>query len=121
MMPNQERFDTEDGYYSTLFHELIHATGHEKRLNRPTLMESAGYGSDPYCREELIAEMGSAFLCGYSEIAERTVESSAAYVKHWLGQLKNDKTLVVQAAGQAQRAADFILGTTFEENEVSHD
>ena len=94
-MPARERFDHEGGYFSTLFHELIHSTGHEKRLKRTTLNESTGYGSNPYCKEELIAEMGAAFLCGQAELAERTVDRSAAYIKHWLEQLQNDQTLIV--------------------------
>jgi antirestriction protein ArdC len=73
-------------------------------------MERNGYGSDPYAREELIAEMGSAFLCGYAGIEDRTIDSSAAYLEGWLKQLKEDKTLIVHAAAQAQKAADFILG-----------
>jgi len=109
-LPSRERFTDAEGYYATVFHELVHATGHESRLNRATLTEKAGFGSNPYCKEELIAEMGAAFLCGQAEIAERTIDNSAAYVKHWLEQLKNDRTLIVQAAAQAQKAADFILG-----------
>jgi antirestriction protein ArdC len=120
-LPARERFHTEEGYYATLFHELVHSTGHEKRLKRSTLAESSGYGSNPYCREELIAEMGAAFLCGHAEIAERTIENSAAYIQGWLTQLKSDKTLIVQAAAQAQKAADFILGRTFAESEAAHD
>ena len=84
--------------------------GSSSRLKRSTLGTPAGYGSDPYCREELIAEMGSAFLCGHAEIIERTIDSSAAYIQHWLDRIKADKTLIVQAAAQAQKAADFILG-----------
>ncbi len=113
-MPNRARFDTDAGYFSVLFHELIHSTGHDSRLNRPTLTESAGFGSNPYCKEELIAEMGAAFLCGQAGIAEQTLENSAAYVENWLTQLQHDKKLIVQAAGQAQRAADFILGVIHE-------
>ena len=109
-IPLQERFESEECYYTTLFHELIHSTGHETRLKRATLAETNGFGSDPYCKEELIAEMGAAFLCGQAEIAERTIESSAAYIKAWLEKLQSDKTLVVQAAAQAQKAADFIMG-----------
>ncbi len=109
-LPEWERFERAEGYYATLFHELVHATGHESRLNRPTLTEKAGFGSNPYCKEELIAEMGAAFLCGQAEIVERTINNSAAYLKHWLEQLKNDRTLIVSAAAQAQKAADFILG-----------
>lgn len=120
-LPPRERFEQAEGYYTTLFHELIHSTGHDKRLKRSTLTESAGYGSNPYCKEELIAEMGAAFLCGQAEIAERTIDNSAAYIKGWLEQLQSDKMLIVQAAAQAQKAADFILGRSFQESEVAHD
>ena len=112
-MPDRARFDSEDGYFGTVYHELIHATGSKSRLNRPTLTESMGFGSDPYCKEELIAEMGAAFLCGQAGIAN-TIENSAAYVKGWLEQLQNDRSLIVQAAAQAQKAADFILGIKHE-------
>jgi len=120
-VPVRERFERTEDYYSTVFHELVHSTGHEKRLKRSTLTESAGYGSNPYCKEELIAEMGAAFLCGLAEIGERTIDNSAAYLKGWLEQLRNDKTLIVQAAAQAQRAEDYILGRTFVESEAPHD
>lgn len=109
-MLDQARFQSEDHYHATLFHELVHSTGHEKRLKRASIMERNGYGSDPYAKEELIAEMGSAFLCGYTGIVDRTINSSAAYLEGWLKSLKDDKTLIVQAAAQAQKAADFILG-----------
>jgi antirestriction protein ArdC len=115
-MPDRARFETEAGYFATLFHELIHSTGHASRLNRPTLTEAAGFGSNPYCKEELIAEMGAAFLCGQTEIAEQTLENSAAYVQNWLEALQNDKMLIVQAAAQAQKATDFILGIKHEES-----
>jgi len=108
-MPERARFDNEAGYFATFYHELTHATGHPSRLNRPTLTESAGFGSNPYCKEELIAEMGAAFLCGHAGLAETTVESSASYLQNWLAALQNDKKLMVQAAAQAQKAADFIL------------
>ena len=115
-LPARERFERAEDYYSTIFHELIHSTGHEKRLNRTTLAEHNGFGSDPYCKEELIAEMGAAFICGQVEIAERTIDSSAAYIKGWLEKLQHDKMLIVQAAAQAQKAADFILGKSFVES-----
>jgi len=109
-MPDRERFDAEDNYHATLFHELVHSTGHEKRLKRAGIVERNGHGSDPYGKEELIAELGSAFLCGYAGIVDRTINHSAAYLEGWLKQLKEDKTLIVHAAAQAQKAADFILG-----------
>jgi antirestriction protein ArdC len=109
-MPDPARFQSEDHYYATLFHELVHATGHENRLKRAGIMERNGYGSDPYAREELIAELGGAFLCGHAGIVDRTINSSAAYLEGWLKALKQDSTLIVHAAAQAQKAADFILG-----------
>ena len=115
-MPARERFENESGYYATLFHELVHSTGHKKRLHRTTLIENTGFGSDPYSREELIAELGSAFLCGQAEIVDRTINNTAAYLEGWLKQLRNDRTLIVQAAAQAQKAADYIIGTPPHEN-----
>jgi antirestriction protein ArdC len=120
-LPPRERFERTEDYYSTVFHELVHSTGHEKRLKRSTLAEKSGFGSNPYCKEELIAEMGAAFLCGLAEIGERTIDNSAAYLNGWLDQLRQDKMLIVQAAAQAQKAADFILGRTFAESEAAHD
>ena len=119
-MPERERFDGEASYFATLFHELVHATGHEKRLKRASIAERNGFGSDPYCKEELIAELGSAFLCGYADIVDRTIDNSAAYLEGWLKQLQNDRTLIVSAAAQAQKAADFILGRK-QESEAGHD
>lgn len=111
-MPDCARFDSETCYYATLFHELVHSTGHESRLHRTTLVENTGFGSDPYGREELVAELGSAFLCGHAEIVDRTIDNSAAYLNGWLEKLRNDRTLMVQAAAQAQKAADFIIGSS---------
>jgi antirestriction protein ArdC len=119
-MPERERFDSEASYFATLFHELVHASGSEKRLNRASISERNGFGSNPYCKEELIAELGSAFLCGYAGIVERTIDNSAAYLEGWLKQFQNDRTLIVSAAAQAQKAADFILGRTFAESEAAH-
>jgi antirestriction protein ArdC len=113
-MPALEQFGTTEHYYSVLFHELTHSTGHETRLNRKSVSRTEGtqasFGSDAYSREELVAEMGSAFLCGHAGIVERTIDNSAAYLASWLNRLKSDPKLVVQAAAQAQKAADFILG-----------
>lgn len=111
-MPARERFDSEDGYFATLFHELIHSTGHKSRLDRATLTGNTGFGSDPYSKEELVAELGSAYLCGYAEIVDRTINQSVAYLNNWLARLKSDRTLIVQAAAQAQRAVDYIIGAT---------
>jgi antirestriction protein ArdC len=88
-------------------------------LNRASLTGRNGYGSNPYCKEELIAELGSAFLCGYADIVNRTIDNSAAYLEGWLKQFQNDRTLIVYAAAQAQKAADFVLGRTFAESEAA--
>ena len=113
-MPSQKQFERDEAYYSVLFHELTHATGHESRLNRKGVAGNednwSSFGSTPYAKEELVAEMGAAFLCGEAGIMERTIDNSAAYVQSWLKRLKDDVRLVVQAAAQAQKAADFIIG-----------
>ena len=77
---------------------------------RPTLTEAHSFGDTNYSKEELVAEMGAAFLCGVSGIDNHTTDSSTAYIQGWLSVLKDDKRLLIHAASQAQRAADFILG-----------
>jgi antirestriction protein ArdC len=111
-MPARTTFDGPEAYYSTLFHELTHSTGHASRLNRPTLMDLCPFGSTNYSKEELVAEMGAAYLCAFSGIENRTIDNSAAYIASWLRRLKDDTRLVVHAAAQAQRAVDFIMGTS---------
>ena len=107
-MPKRHCFENEEEYYSTLFHEETHSTGHKSRLNRPG-MDNIQFGSETYSKEELIAEMGAAFLCAYSGIENATIQNSGAYIRGWLERLKNDKKLVIQAAQKAQKAVDFIL------------
>lgn len=109
-MPEQWRFTGIEEYYATLFHELTHSTGHPRRLRRHENDKHLAFGSTAYSKEELVAEMGAAFLCGMCEIENRTIENSAAYIQGWLRKLKSDKKLVVQAAAQAQKASDYILG-----------
>jgi len=110
-MPKMESFDGAEEYYSTLFHELTHSTGHESRLNRKGIISGiAAFGTKEYSKEELVAEMGAAFLCGYCQIDNKTIDNSAAYIKSWLKKLKDDPKMVILAAAQAQRAVDFILG-----------
>jgi len=114
VVPNLEMSKTSEAYYSTLFHELAHSTGHSSRLNRKELVESDGFGNENYSKEELTAEMTAAFLCAITGIQEETIPNSAAYIANWLKALKNDKKLILKAAAQAQKAADFILNKTFE-------
>jgi antirestriction protein ArdC len=109
-MPEKETFDGPEEYYSTLFHEFTHSTGHKTRLNRPGILEAHYFGDEIYSKEELIAEMGAAMLSGVVGIENRTIKNSASYIQSWLGQLRDDQKLVVHAAAAAQKAADFILG-----------
>ena len=108
-MPLFESFETAEEYYSTLFHELVHSTGHLKRLARPGITDLSPFGTPSYSKEELIAEMGAAFLCGVAGIENVTLDNSAAYIEGWLRKLRNDKKLVIVAAAQAQKAANYIL------------
>lgn len=116
-MPDANSFDQDEEFYSTLFHELAHSTGHKSRLNRSTVMDRRPGDKPAYAMEELIAELGSAFLCAQAGIAETVIQNQAAYIKGWLRALKSDPKMLIQAAGKAQKAADFIQGITFEENE----
>jgi antirestriction protein ArdC len=109
-MPERALFPQAEHYYSVLFHELTHSTGHACRLNRETLRDLLAFGDTNYSKEELCAEMGAAYLCGMAGISNETVDNSAAYLRGWLGRLRNDKRLLVRAVSQAQKAADFILG-----------
>jgi antirestriction protein ArdC len=108
-MPEKHTFSSSEAYYATLLHELSHSTGHEKRLNRKSLTEMTGFGSHDYAREELVAEMSAAFLCAYAGIEQSILDNSAAYIAGWLKALKNDKTMLVMAAAQGQKSADYIL------------
>ena len=111
-MPARDSFSVEAEYYSTLFHELVHATGHESRLAR-LANESTNFGSSTYAKEELLAEMGASYLSASAGILHTTVDNSAAYIASWLQRLRDDRKLVVMAAAAAQRAADFILGQSY--------
>ncbi len=109
-LPERDRFETPADYYSTLFHELGHSTGHANRINRPGVAETVHFGTHTYGLEELVAEMTAAFLCGTSGI-EGTLENSAAYLAGWIKVLKGDPRLALSAASKAQKAADLILDT----------
>jgi len=108
-LPPKEAFTSPEEFYSTAFHELTHASGHSSRLGRKGILEPSYFGSHEYSQEELVAEFGASMLCGFAGIEQQTVENSAAYIHGWLKVLKGDKKLAIVAAGQAKRAADFIL------------
>ena len=105
-MPPYERFKNRDGYYNTLTHELTHWTGHESRLNRSLKNR---FGSEAYAMEELVAELGSAFLCAELGITAEVRTDHADYLGHWLSVLKADKRAIFTASTQAQSAVDWLL------------
>lgn len=116
VLPLMDQFDTINGYYDTAFHESVHSTGHPKRLNRQMASALAPFGSEDYSKEELIAEIGS---CGIMhelglETAQ-TFRNNAAYIQSWLKALRNDKRLIVSAAGKAEKAIDLILNRKSED------
>ena len=109
-MPAVNGFQCAEEYHSTIFHELSHATGHESRLNRHGMETGiAAFGSAVYSREELAAEFGSAFLCAHAGI-QATLDNSAAYINGWRRAVKADNRMVITAASQGQKAADYIIG-----------
>jgi antirestriction protein ArdC len=114
-MPASDGFVSDEEYYSTLFHELTHSTGHESRVGREGIKDVQPFGTVDYGKEELVAEMGAAFLCGITGINNKTVDNSAAYINSWLKKIRQDKKIIVQAAAAAQKASDFILGKSYKE------
>ncbi len=108
-MPDFQNFLSSEEYYSTLFHELAHSTGHKSRLNRKEITENNFFGSHEYSKEELVAEMAAVFLCSEAGILPATIENSAAYLQSWAAKFKENRKMVVCAAASAQKAADFIL------------
>jgi len=110
-MPEMNRFKDAENFYSVFFHELIHSTGHKSRLDRKGVGKGSSFGDEVYSKEELIAEMGAAFLCNEARIDNSDImENSAAYLQSWIKALKGDCKLAVQAASAAQKASEYILG-----------
>ena len=107
-LPLMEQFTERAEYYSTAFHELTHSTGHTSRLNR--LTKVACFGSEDYSKEELVAEIGAAAMVNHVGLeTSSSFRNSAAYVQSWLKALKDDRRLIVSAAGQAEKACCLIL------------
>ena len=105
-LPAFETFKDAESYYATACHELTHWTGHKSRLDRD--FNGKRFGDSGYAREELVAELGAAFLCADLGITLETREDHAAYLGHWLEVLREDKRPIFSAAAHAQRAADFL-------------
>ncbi len=105
-LPPFEAFKDKESYYSTALHELTHWTRHDTRLARDFGRQR--FGDEGYAREELVAELGSAFLCADLGITPDIRDDHAAYLGHWLKILQGDKRAIFSAAAHAQRAADFL-------------
>jgi len=106
-MPPFESFKSREGYYATLAHEMMHWTGHSSRLNRPNMNM---FGNEAYAREELVAEIASAFFLAALGVSAEPREDHAKYLANWLQALKSDPNALQQAFGDAQKAADFVIG-----------
>ena len=108
-VPDMGRYRSTEGYYNTVFHELVHSTGHPKRLNRFDLDANAG-DLHAYGREEMTAGMGAAMLAAHAGTLATMIERDASYILHWRDAIKADKSMIVRSATLAQRAVDLILG-----------
>jgi antirestriction protein ArdC len=105
-LPPYEAFRDKESYYATALHELTHWTKLKNRLDRD--FSAKRFGDSGYAREELVAELGAAFLCAELGITPEVREDHAAYLGHWLTVLKEDKRAIFSAAAHAQRAADYL-------------
>ena len=107
-IPRPESFSSAAAHYATLYHELTHSTGHPRRLGRFTIEDRPAFRSQDYSLEELVAEMGSAFLCAHAGIQQPVIENSASYISHWLQAFNNDRRMLIKAGTKAQAASDYI-------------
>ena len=111
-IPQLENFTSPSSYYTTLFHELVHSSGHNTRLNREGIANAKRSDKIQYAQEELVAEMGASFLRAFTGIeTPELTTNTTAYIQSWLKALSDDKKMIVKAASQAQQAVDYILGT----------
>jgi len=117
-MPKSDTFESVEAYYSTLFHELAHSTGHKSRLDRDGI-KSIGFGSELYSKEELVAEMSAAMLCGLCGIDNAAViDNAVGYIAHWRSKLQDDPKLLICAAANAQKACDHVRGIKYSEDKA---
>ncbi|TDR28932.1 ArdC family protein, partial [Hydromonas duriensis] len=106
VLPLRNQFKSAESFYSVAMHELVHWTGHESRLKRDF---SGKFGSKAYAFEELVAEIGSAFVCGSLGIDATNMSNHVSYIATWLEVLRRDKTAIFLAAAQAQKAFDMLI------------
>ena len=117
-LPELKYFVSPHAYHATLFHELIHSTGHPQRLNRFS-EKASRFGDEDYSKEELIAEMGASFLSAFTGIQEAVFENSVAYLQGWVSKFKDDKTMIIYVGTRAFKAVSYILDLKAEENKAA--
>jgi len=115
-IPDMIMFRDSENYYVTLFHELVHSTGHQSRLDRQSLTGKYTFSSEAYSFEELVAEIGASYLSSLTGIRDKLLDQSAAYIESWLKRLRKDKRIIVTASGHAQKATDYILNAASNPN-----
>jgi len=108
-MPTLDSYKSSEAFYSILFHEIAHSTGHISRLNRPGVThEKIEFGSETYAHEELVAEICASFLCGLAGIENSVLDNNISYLNNWISVLNNDKAMIIKASSEAQRAFNHI-------------
>ena len=109
-VPCKEQYQNVEEFYSTLFHEMVHSTGYKTRLDREDVKDCMYFGSENYSKEELTAELGSAFLVNLLGIeTKNSFRNSSAYIQGWLGRLRGDKKFIVSASSKAEKAVKYIM------------
>ncbi|MFQ5715870.1 MAG: ArdC family protein [Nitrospinales bacterium] len=114
-MPELGQFRSPEHFYSVYCHEITHSVGNVNRLNRDL---SGKFGSEKYAFEELVAELGSAMICGSLGLEQKPREDHAQYIKGWLTRLRSDHKFIIQAASKAQKAADYALESAARANKT---
>lgn len=119
VVPELNQYSELSEFYSTIFHEAVHSTGHKSRLNR--ISDVARFGSESYSREEMCAELGSSYLINIAGLeTASSFRNSAAYINGWLSAIKGDKRFIISAAGQAEKAVRLIMGENEKGDEITH-
>ncbi len=114
VMPKKEQFKDDSGYYGTMFHELVHWTGHSSRLDRKF---GTRRGNDNYAKEELVAELGAAMLSAIAKVDAEPRADHAQYLNGWIKGLKDQPKMILTAASKAEKAAQFIIDQSTENSE----
>lgn len=119
-VPKEQSFKDKESYYSILFRELIHSTGHLSRLNRKEVVQQKAFGADPYSIEELTSEIGSSYMKSFAGIGKEYYEINEGDNEGWIDKIQNDKRFIIYASTLAQKATDFILNMSFQTVEIGN-